>query len=62
MMAAFTAPIEVPATISIWIFCFTSALKTPHAKDPKEPPPYIMRTFSKDLVLLCLDGLSSFSS
>jgi hypothetical protein len=60
MMAAFTAPIDVPATISILIYCFNSALNTPQAKDPKEPPPCIIRTFSKALVFLCLGGLYSF--
>ena len=35
MMAAITTPIEVLATISIFIFCFTSTLNTSQAKDPK---------------------------
>jgi hypothetical protein len=39
IIEAFTAPIDVPATISIFILFSTNVLKTPHAKAPKEPPP-----------------------
>jgi hypothetical protein len=37
IIAAFTAPIDVPATMSILTFFFTNALNTPHAKAPNEP-------------------------
>jgi hypothetical protein len=52
-MAAFTAPIDVPAAISILIFFFTNALNTPHANAPREPPPCNTRTFSIFLDFLC---------
>ena len=53
-MAAFTAPMDVPATMSILTFFFTNALNTPHAKAPNEPPPCKTRTFSTSLDSLCL--------
>ena len=53
-MAALTAPMEVPATISICTLCFTNALNTPQAKAPREPPPCMTRTFSIFLDSLCL--------
>jgi hypothetical protein len=48
-MAAFMAPIDVPATMSILIFFFTKALNTPHAKAPRDPPPCNTSTFSISL-------------
>jgi len=56
-MAAFTAPIDVPAAISILIFFFTNALNTPHANAPREPPPCNTRTFSIFLDFLCCGWL-----
>jgi hypothetical protein len=37
IIAALTAPIEVPAAISILICFFTNALNAPHTTAPKEP-------------------------
>ena len=35
-MAAFNPPIDVPATMSIFILLFANALKTPQPKAPKD--------------------------
>ena len=47
IIAAFIAPIEVPATISNFIPCLFRALYTPHSYAPSDPPPCKMRTVSK---------------
>jgi hypothetical protein len=39
IIAAFMLPIDIPYTISISVLLFARALKTPHPKAPKEPPP-----------------------
>src|SRR5215211_8222391 len=54
IIAAFTAPIDVPAAMSILIFFFTNALNTPQANAPREPPPCNTSTFSVFLDSLCL--------
>jgi hypothetical protein len=43
---AFTPPIDVPATMSIFILLFARALKIPHPNAPKEPQPWSTSTFS----------------
>jgi hypothetical protein len=44
IIAALIPPIDVLDTISIFIFLFVRALKTPHANAPNEPPSNV--TFS----------------
>src|SRR6185437_1229464 len=51
IIAAFTPPIDVPATISNFRLLSASALNTPHPKAPDEPPPCIISTFSTELVV-----------
>ena len=46
IIAALTAPIEVPATLSNFISCLDNVLLTPHSYAPSDPPPYITKTVS----------------
>jgi hypothetical protein len=40
-LTPFTAPIDVPVTMSIFILLLARALKTPQSKAPKEPHPEV---------------------
>lgn len=49
IIAALTAPIEVPATTSNFLTYLASALYTPHSYAPSEPPPCRTRTVSNSI-------------
>src|SRR5918996_1534994 len=51
IIAAFTSPINVSATISSFTLLSASALNTSHPKAPNEPPPCSISTFSRQLIV-----------
>ncbi len=50
IIEAFTQPIAVPATMSIFILFFTRALKTPYAKVHRDPSFEVLEHFQFHLI------------